>query len=302
MRRLWVALALALALAAIASSVFVVDETEHAVVTQFGRPVAVISDPGLHLKLPAPIQRVTRLDKRTLFSLLQPTELLTADKKNIVVSSYVAWRISDPLKYLTTLRSRDFAEARLASLVQSELGATLGSQPFSSIVPSAEGGANLAAVEDKVGRAAHDVAARDFGIEVTSLGLTRLAYPAQNLQSVFARMRAERERIARGYRSEGKAEAQKIRAEADRERATLLANAEAEAAKLQGEGEAEAARIYADAYRGHEDFYRFLRTLQVYEKTLRDNTTLVLPADSPFLSLLLSKLPAGRSPAPTEGR
>lgn len=302
MRPLLGALAIALALAAIASSIIVVDETEHVVVTQFGRPVAVISDAGLHLKLPAPIQRVTRLDKRILFSQLQPTELLTADKKNIVVSSYVAWRIADPLKYLTTLRSRDFAEARLASLVQSELGSTLGSQPFSSVVPSAEGGATLAAIEDKVGRAAHDVAARDFGIELTSLGLTRLAYPPQNLQSVFARMRAERERIARGYRSEGKAEAQKIRAEADRERATLLANADAEAARLQGEGEAEAARVYADAYRGHEDFYRFLRTLQVYEKTLKDNTTLVLPADSPFLSLLLSKLPGTRAGAPAEGR
>jgi membrane protease subunit HflC len=302
MRPLLGLLAIALGIAAIASSVVVVDETEHAVITQFGRPVAVISDAGLHGKLPAPFQRVTFLDKRILFSQLQPTELLTADKKNIVVSSYLAWRIADPLKYLTTLRSREFAEARLAALVQSQLGSQLGSQPFSSIVPASEGGANLAAVEEKVQRAAHDVAVRDFGIEISSLGLTRLAYPAQNLQSVFARMRAERERIARGYRSEGKAEAQKIRAEADRERATLLANAEAEAARLQGEGEAEAARIYAEAYRGHEDFYRFIRTLQAYEKTLKDNTTLVLPADSPFLDVLLSRAPGAHGGASSGGR
>jgi membrane protease subunit HflC len=131
---------------------------------------------------------------------------------------------------------------------------------------------------------------------VTSFGVTRLGYPAQNLQSVFARMRAERERIARGYRSEGKAAAQKIRAEADRERATALANADSDAARLKGEGEAEAARVYADAYRGHEDFYRFLRTLESYEKVLKENTTLVLPADSPFLELLLSKRVGGRAP------
>jgi membrane protease subunit HflC len=106
-------------------------------------------------------------------------------------------------------------------------------------------------------------------------------------------MRAERERIARGYRSEGKAAAQKIRAEADRERSTALANAEAEAQRLKGEGEAEASRVYADAYRGHEDFYRFIRTLESYEKVLKDNTTLVLPADSPFLELLLSKRVGG---------
>jgi len=154
---------------------------------------------------------------------------------------------------------------------------------------------------DQLSAITDQAALEQYGINVVDVRIKRLNLPEQNKQSVYARMRAERERIARGYRSEGKAEAQKIRAEADRERATLLANAEAEAAKLQGEGEAEAARIYADAYRGHEDFYRFLRTLQVYEKTLRDNTTLVLPADSPFLSLLLSKLPASRSGAPIEG-
>jgi membrane protease subunit HflC len=106
-------------------------------------------------------------------------------------------------------------------------------------------------------------------------------------------MRAERERIARGHRSEGKAEAQKIRAEADRERTTALADAEAEAQRLKGEGEAEAARVYADAYRGREGFYGFLRTLESYEKVLRENTTLVLPASSPFLELLLSRKPDG---------
>jgi membrane protease subunit HflC len=289
-------LAAAAVLLAIASAFVVVDETEHVVITQFGRPVAVLSDAGLHAKLPAPIQRVTRVDKRILFSEQQPTELLTSDKKNVVVSTYLSWRIADPLKYLTSLRTREAAEARLAALVQSELGSTLGNLPFSSVVPAPTDGGGLEQVEARVQKACHDAALRDFGIEVTSFGVTRLGYPAQNLQSVFARMRAERERIARGYRSEGKAAAQKIRAEADRERATALANADSEAARLKGEGEAEAARVYADAYRGHEDFYRFLRTLESYEKVLRENTTLVLPADSPFLELLLSKRVGGRAP------
>jgi membrane protease subunit HflC len=295
MKTLLALVAAAVVLAAIATSIVVVDETEHVVITQFGRPVAVISDAGLHAKLPAPIQRVTRVDKRILFSEQQPTELLTSDKKNVVVSTYLSWRIADPLKFLTSLRTREAAEARLAALVQSELGSTLGNLPFSSVVPAPKEGGGLEQVEQRVQKASHDAALRDFGIEVTSFGVTRLGYPAQNLQSVFERMRAERERIARGYRSEGKAAAQKIRAEADRERATALANADSEAARLKGEGEAEAARIYADAYRGHEDFYRFLRTLESYEKVLKDNTTLVLPADSPFLELLLSKRVGGRS-------
>lgn len=296
MKTLLALLAVGLVLGAIATSIVVVDETEHVVITQFGRPVATISDAGLHAKLPAPIQRVTRVDKRILFSEQQPTELLTSDKKNVVVSTYLSWRIADPLKYLTSLRTREAAEARLAALVQSELGSTLGNLPFSSVVPAPTDGGGLEQVEERVKKAAHDAALRDFGIEVESFGVTRLGYPAQNLQSVFARMRAERERIARGYRSEGKAAAQKIRAEADRERATALANADSEAAKLKGEGEAEAARVYADAYRGHEDFYRFLRTLESYEKVLKENTTLVLPADSPFLELLLSKRVGGRTP------
>jgi membrane protease subunit HflC len=269
----------------------VVDETEHVVITQFGRPVAVHSEAGIYLKLPAPLQRVTRFDKRILFTLGKETELLTADKKNVLVASYLSWRIAEPLKYLTALRTREFAEARLQALVQSELGSVLGDLPFDELVPAKGEGEGLDQLKERVHDASAEVAASDFGIEIVSLGITRLSFPAQNLQSVFARMRAERERIARGYRSEGKAEAQKIRAEADRQRDEILATAEAEAERLRGQGEAEAARIYAEAYGGYEDFYAFLRTLESYERVLNGNTTLVLPADSPFLELLMSRRP-----------
>jgi membrane protease subunit HflC len=282
---------------AAATSIVIVDETEHAVITQFGRPTAVHSDAGLYFKLPAPIQRVTKFDKRVLFTEVRETELLTADKKNVLVAAYISWRIADPLTYLKALRNRDFAEARLTALVDSELGSALGDLPFSDLVPAASDGGGLAKLETSVHEACQRVATRDFGIDLVSLGVTRLNFPPQNLQSVFARMRAERARIARGYRSEGKAEAQKVRAKADRERTEIVAKAEADAARLRGEGEAEAARIYADAYGGHEDFYRFLRTLQSYEKVLGEKTTLVLPADSPFLALLTSRRPpAARAP------
>jgi len=273
------------------TSALVVEETEHAVIIQFGRPIAVHSEAGLYGKLPTPIQRVTRLDKRILFSTGPQTELLTEDKKNVLVETYVSWRIGDPVRYLTALRTREFAETRLLALVQSELGSALGEIPFDAIVPADGSRSGLADLEARVREVTAEVAARDYGIEIVGLGLTRLGFPQQNLQSLFARMRAERERIANGYRSEGQAEAQKIRAEADRQRAELLASAESEAARLRGEGEAEAARIYAEAYEGHEDFYRFLRTLESYEKVLAGNTTLVLPADSPFLELLLSSGP-----------
>ncbi len=269
------------------TSIVVVDETEHVVVTQFGRPVAVHSDAGLHWKAPAPLQRATRFDKRILFSPGPEIELLTADKKNVLLSTYLSWRVADPLKYLAALQTRAFAEAWLVAIVQSELGSALGDLPFEALVPAKSDGNGLVQLEERVYHASGRVAASDFGIEVVSFGITRLSFPSQNLTSVFARMRAERERIARGFRSEGKAEAQKVRAKADRERADILA----EAARLRGEGEAEAARTYAQAYTDHEEFYSFLRTLETYEKVLNGNTTLVLPADSPFLKLLMSRGP-----------
>ncbi|MGD8396774.1 MAG: protease modulator HflC, partial [Candidatus Eiseniibacteriota bacterium] len=239
-----------LVVVALATAFVIVDETEHVVITQFGRPVAVHSEAGIHAKLPAPIQRVTRFDRRILFTGTDDTEFLTADKKNVIVSTYVSWRIADPLQYLAALMLREFAEARLVALVQSELGSALGDMPFAAIVPSTPESDGLARLETAVFEACRQVARRDFGIEVVSLGVRRLSFPLQNQQSVFARMRAERARIASGYRSQGEAEAQKIRAEADRERTEILAAAESEAERLRGDGEAEAARIYADAYRG----------------------------------------------------
>ena len=288
---------LALFLGAAATSFVVVDEKSHAVITQFGRPVSVLSDAGFYLKLPMPFQRASLLDKRILITNTRETELLTADKKNVLVSTYISWKIADPVRYLAALRSRDFAENRLAALVQSELGSALGDRPFGTILGTAGNGASLAELEGSVERAVSGVAREDLGIEVVSLGVTRLIFPPQNLDSVFARMRAERARIARGYRSEGRAEAQKIAARAERERARIIADAEAAAAMLRGRGEAEAARIYAEAYQGHAEFYRFLRTLEAYRKVLNEKTTLVLPADSPFLRILTSRVPgAGRAP------
>ena len=279
------------------TSFVVVDERSHAVITQFGRPVSVLSDAGFYLKLPAPFQRASLLDKRILITNTRETELLTADKKNVLVSTYISWKIADPLRYLAALRTREFAENRLAALVQSELGSALGDRPFGTILGAAGKGASLAELEESVEDAVAKVAGEDLGIEVVSLGVTRLIFPPQNLDSVFARMRAERARIARGHRSEGRAEAQKIAARAERERARIIADAEAEAAMLRGRGEAEAARIYAGAYDGHGEFYRFLRTLEAYKKVLNEKTTLVLPADSPFLDLLTSRIPsAGAGP------
>lgn len=275
------------------TSFFVVGEAEYSIVTRFGRTVAVYDEPGLKVKLPIPFERVVRFDKRKLYQVIPEEEFLTSDKKNIIVSSFLTWRIADPEKFLTALRTRDAAEARIENLLKSLFGAALGQNPFTDYIPAdinqlteMKAADNIEAMEEKVFTEAAEIVSRDYGIELSSVGVSKFNFPAQNLVSVYSRMRAERERIAKSYRSQGDAEARKIIADASRQSAEIIAAAEAEAEIARGNGEAEAARIYAEAYKDREDFYEFLRTLQVYENIIDLDTTLILPEDSPLLEML----------------
>lgn len=277
---------------------YVVETTEYAVRTRFGRPVAVVTKPGLHARVPL-VDDVARLDARLLYFDPPAGEFLTNDKKNIVVTPFVLWRIEDPLKFLQTLVTRESAEARLADLVASETGAALGAVPFTRLVSATAGEADLAGVVAGIGERVRRRAAADYGVKVVDVRLKRIAFPEQNLLSVFGRMRSERERIARRFRSEGEEAALKIRAEADREKTRLLSEAYRKAEEEKGAGEAEAARIYARATNQDPDLYKFLRTLRAYETILDDRTTLVLPGDSDLLRLLTEG--AAAAPASRKG-
>lgn len=275
------------------TSFYVVNEAEYSIVTRFGRTVAVHDEPGLKVKLPIPFERVVRFDKRNMYQIIPEEEFLTSDKKNIIVSSFLTWKIIDPEKFLTALRTRDAAEARIENLVKSLFGAALGQKPFTDYIPAditqlkdMKASENILAMEQKIFTEASAIASRDYGIEFSTVGVSKFNFPAQNLISVYARMRAERERIAKSYRSEGDAEARKILADASRQSAEIIASAEADAEIARGESEAEAARIYAEAYKDREGFYEFLRTLEVYQSIIDDDTTLILPEDSPLLDLL----------------
>ncbi len=275
---------------------YVVEATEYAVRTRFGRPVAVVTEPGLHARVPL-VDDVARLDARLLYFDPPAGEFLTNDKKNIVVSPVVLWRIEKPLEFLQTLVTRESAEARLADLVASETGAALGAVPFTRLVSATEGEADLAGVVAGIGERVRARAAADYGVKVVDVRLKRIAFPEQNLLSVFGRMRSERERIARRFRSEGEEAALKIRAETDREKTRLLSEAYRKAEEEKGAGEAEAARIYAKATNQDPDLYKFLRTLRAYETILDEKTTLVLPGDSDVLRLLTD----GAVPSPKKG-
>ena len=275
---------------------YVVEATEFAVRTRFGRPVAVVTKPGLHARVPL-VDDVTRLDARLLYFDPPAGEFLTNDKKNIVVAPVVLWRIQDPLLFLQTLVTRESAEARLADLVASETGAALGAVPFTRLVSATAGEADLSGVVAGIGERVRKRAAADYGVKVVDVRMKRIAFPEQNLLSVFGRMRSERERMARRFRSEGEEAALKIRAEADKERTRLLSEAYRKAQEEKGAGEAEAARIYAKATSQDPELYKFLRTLRAYEKVLDDKTTLVLPGDSDLLRLLTE----GSAAAPRKG-
>lgn len=295
-RRILAGVLAVLAIIAINSSMFIVDESEHAMVLRFGRVVSEINEPGLNFKWPAPIDRVSRFDKRTLYQQIPRTEFLSADKKNVLVSSFLTWRIQSPRLFLEAMSNRDAAEPRLSALVKSSLGAALGNHPFTDYIPEVpdetspeESSRNLLRLEKMVFNGISDVALEDYGIEVVTFGISRFGFPDQNLRAVFARMRAERERIASSYRSEGAAEAKKILANAERERQEILARAESKSEILRGKSEAEAAAIYSEAFATDPEFYEFLRKLETYEKIIDEKTTVIVPADSDLLDLLTSE-------------
>ncbi|HMN12839.1 MAG: protease modulator HflC [Chloroflexi bacterium] len=276
---------LALVLLATYLILFQVDATEAAIVTQFGQPIQVITQPGLYRKLPDPIQNVIRINRQLEVYNLPQTEFLTADKKNIVLEAYAVWQVTDPLAFLKTVRDPVGAETRLADIIAAELGAALGQVELGQLVTVDAQQLRLPEMLTTVtaGAAARTAA---FGFQVTDVRLKQLTFPEANLTSVFQRMRAEREAIARQFRSEGTEQAAGIRAAADAERAQILADAEQQAAEIRGQADAEAIAIYAQAFGKDLEFYRFLRTLQSYESFIDENTTLILPSDSELLEYL----------------
>lgn len=268
------------------TAIYTIDETEQAIVTRFGRALPGVAGPGLHVKAPWPIDSVVRMDSRLLVFDAEPTELLTLDKKNVLIDSFICWKIADPLRFTQTVKARPEAEARLLDIMSSALGAAVGSEPIEHFLNVDPTRVKLREISKRVAEAVNGIATSSFGIEIVDLQINGFNLPAQNRASVIKRMRAERARIATKYRSEGEEEALKIEAQAVAEREKILAEASAQAEAIRGEGEAEALRLFADAYAKDPDFYRFLRTLETYEKIVGEKTTIFLSADSPLLRQL----------------
>jgi len=263
----------------IANTLFVVSEYEQVILTEFGKPVRIVSEPGLHFRIPF-IHKLRVFERRLLDYDSEPTEILTQDKKTLIVDNYAKWRIADPLKVLQTVQNEIGAQARLEDIIYSELRAELGRHAFHNIISE-----KRAEIMLNVTKKCNEIT-QDYGIDVLDVRIKRADLPQENENAIFARMEAERNRIANQYRSEGEEEALKIRAETDKQAMIIIAESERQAQEIRGEGDAEAAKIYASAYNRDRNFYELVRTLEAYDKSIDSTTTMILSPDADFFKYL----------------
>lgn len=272
-------------IATIVSNLFIVEQGEYKVVRQFGEVVRIEDQPGLSYKVPF-IQSVTTLPKYQMVYDIPPAEINTKDKKRMLADHYAVWRIDDPQKMIANARTFQQAEAIMGELIFSAIRAELGQLDFEEIIndeSSSRGNFNEFVLE----RVNEALTRNEYGISLTDVRMKRTDLPEENEQAVYRRMISERHSIAQDYLSQGDAEANRVRANTDREVKEMTATATADANEIIGEGEAEAARIYNDAFGRDPDFYQLYRTLQSYEKTIGDETVIVLPSDSPYARILM---------------
>ncbi len=260
-------------------ALYTIDETEQAIILEFGKPMGeTISSPGLHFKLPW--QSVIKFENRILEYDVEPQAIITKDKKKLEVDNYARWRIANPLLFYRSVRTLNGALSRIGPIVYSELRVELGKHVLSDIVDS-----NRVKIMETVSNETQ-IKLAEYGIDIIDVRIKRADLSKENERAVFDRMRAERLRIAKQYRSEGEEKALEIRAETDKEKTIILATAYKESQILRGEGDAKAVEIYAKAFQSDPKFYEFIRTLEAYEKGVDKKSTLILSTDSDLFRLL----------------
>jgi modulator of FtsH protease HflC len=274
------------------SSLFIVDQTESALVLQFGQPRREVHTAGLWVKRPF-VENVVFYDNRVLDFEPPPEEVIVSDQKRLVVDSYARYRIVDPLLFYQTVGTEQGVRARLAAIVNGSLRRVLGNVTLSDILSVKRAGIMIQ-IRDEVAQEA-----KNFGITVVDVRLRRADLPEENSEAIYARMKSERQQQAAQYRGEGAEAAQTVRANAERERTVILAEAQRDAQRVRGDGDAQAIKIYADAYGKDKAFFAFYRSLQAYRQALvNKDTSFVLSPDSSFFHFFngLSGTGSGGSP------
>ncbi len=272
-------LGLVLVASLMSTSMFTVHLTQTAVLLELQKPKEIITEPGLYFKIPI-MQKVRYFSKQLLDNDSPPTEVITRDKKNLLIDNFSLYRITDPLKFLETVRTENGARARLDDIVYSELRVEIGTHDLHDIVTE-----NREKIMAVVTEEANKKSA-EYGIEMADVRIKRIDLPPEIANSIFNRMRTERQRIAMEYRSEGKEESTKIRAETDKEKTILIAQAYKQEQTVRGEGDGQATKIYAEAFEKDPKFYSFIRSMEAYKQSLKTDTTILLSEDSEFLRFL----------------
>ena len=257
-------------------STFIISEGDQGLVLQFGKIERIVQEPGLYFKYPF-IQDLIPLDKRILAAESRPKEYITLDKKRLIVDTVSRWKIVEPKRFYNAVRNNDGATYRLNDVIDAELREEIANHNFKDFIREKREGI-MKQVTEKTAKMA-----KDLGINVVDVRIKRVDLPEEVQKSVFARMIAERERIAKGYRAEGDEQARKISANANKDKEIILAEAYAKSEALRGEGDAEATAIYAGAYGRDEEFYSFVRHLEVYRKVFAADTTWLLKPGSDLL-------------------
>ena len=289
-----IAVGLLLAIILIASTLFVVDQRQFAVVYALGEIKEVISEPGLKFKLPAPLQNVVMLDRR-IQSLDSPESrpIFTAEKKSLVIDWLLKWRVTDPKQYIRNNNGVDMrnAENRLVPIVQAALNEEVTKRTVGAVLSSER----EKVMQGVISRLRDDV--KSFGIEIVDVRIKRVDFSANITDSVYRRMESERKRVANELRSKGTAEGEKIRADADRQREVIVAEAYRDAQKVKGEGDAKASALYADAFGKDPSFAQFYRSLEAYRSTFRSKSdVMVMDANSDFFKAMRGTGSAGAAP------
>jgi membrane protease subunit HflC len=266
-------------IALVQGSFFIVDQTQSALILQLGKPVRDVMKPGLNFKLPF-VQNVIFFDKRVLEYDSAPAEILTEDKKNLVVDNYAKWKIIEPLKFYQTVKNYYGAQSRLDDIIYSELRVVLGKHTLQEIV-SLKRSEIMSLITKKCNEISHK-----YGIEILDVRIKRADLPPENERHVYDRMKAERKRQAKKYRSEGMEESLKIKSSTDKEKTIILSEANKKAEIIKGEGEAKAIEIYGKAFSEDKEFYEFYRTLNAYKESMSNNTKIILTPKNKFLKYL----------------
>jgi membrane protease subunit HflC len=267
------------------SDLFIVKQTEQALVLQFGDPIRVIKKPGLNIKIPL-IQNAVFYDTRILDFDAEVEEVILSDQKRLLVDAFIRYQIVDPLKFYQSVGNENGFKGRVGGILSGSLRRVLGSDPLEVVLS-----VNRSELMEKI-QGELDKESANFGVKMIDVRIKRADLPKANSEAIFGRMRAEREKEARQFRAEGSEESQIIKSKAEKERTIIIAEANKKSQTIKGEGDGEAVKIYAKAFNKDKEFFAFYRSMEAYKKAFKDgedDPILILSPDSDFFKYFDNK-------------